>query len=299
MSKRKIIGLVVVGVWIATLGWYAARLYLEPEAEQLAAAARTLPPGVAYYAVYQGDRHTGWAQSQIDTLPSASGFVVDDRLQIDLSRMGGGLGLEGISEVRTRARLGPALGLEEFTLDTDGLLGGLSARGRVRGDTLLELDVDRGGETTSHTVPLEGSVMLGTTLPLRIAAEGGSAVGDRYRIATLDPVSMEVQRTTVEILERDIRTFPDSMERDPETLEWRVVGRDTVLAWRIERELGGTSVEAWVDEDGRYLELTTGIGLRLERTSFELAYYGSGIPSRRGDGSDTLSGTPPPPGGDP
>lgn len=300
MSKRKIIGLVVVGVWVATLGWYAARLYLEPEAEQLAAAARTLPPGVAYYAVYQGDRHTGWAQSQIDTLPSGSGFVVNDRIQVDLSGMGSGLGLEGISEVRTRARLGPALGLEEFSVDTDGLLGGLRARGRVAGDTLLELEVDRGGETTSHTVPLEGSVMLGTTLPLRIAAEGGSAVGDRFQIATLDPVSMEVQRRSVEILERDIRTFPDSMERDPETREWRVVGRDTVLAWRIERELGGTSVEAWVDEDGRYLELATGVGLRLERTSFELAYFGSGIPSEQDAAPDTVSSAPPPtPGGDP
>jgi hypothetical protein len=298
MSKRKIVGLAVVAVWVVTLGWYAARLYLEPEAEQLAAAARTLPPGVAYYAVYQGDRHTGWAQTQIDTLPSGSGFVVNDRIQVDLSGVGDGMGLEGLSEVRTRARLGPALGLEEFSLETNGILGGLSARGRVTGDTLLEIDVDRGGETTSHSVRLDGSVMLGTTLPLRIAAEGGSAVGDRYQVATLDPVSMQVQRRSVEILERDIRTFPDSMERHPETREWTVVGRDTVLAWRVRRELGGTSVEAWVDEDGRYLELTTGIGLRLERTSFELAYYGSGIPSRQGGTSDTLSTSPPPVPGD-
>lgn len=299
MSKRKIVGLVVVGVWIATLGWYATRLYLEPETEQLAQAARTLPPGVAYYAVYQGDRHAGWAQSQIDTLPSGSGFVVSDRIQVDLSDMGESMGLEGLSEVRTRARVGPALGLEEFDLETEGILGGVSARGQVVGDSLLELDVDRAGSTTTNTLRLDGSVMLGTTLPLRIAAEGGSAVGDRYTVSTLDPVSMEVQRRSVEILERDIRTFPDSMERDPETREWRVVGRDTVLAWRIERDLGGTSVEAWVDEDGRYLELATGIGLRLERTSFELAYYGSGIRSRQEDGSDSLRAPAPPEGDGP
>lgn len=288
MSKRKLVGILVVAAWVATLGWYAARLYLEPEAEQLAAAARTLPPGVAYYAVHHGDRHVGWAQSEIDTLPSGSGFVVRDRVEVDLSPLGFG----GLAEVRTRARLGRALGLEEFDLGAEGILGGLTARGSVSGDSLLEFEVSRGGETTSHRVPLDGSVVLGTTLPLRIAAEGASAPGDRYEIGTFDPVAMEVRRRSVEILERDIRSFPDSMERAPETREWRVVGRDTVLAWKLRRQLAGTDVEAWVDEDGRYLELTTGMGLRLERTSFELAYFGSGIPSRGGDPPDA----PPPDG---
>lgn len=276
MSKRKMVGLVVVAVWIATLGWYAGRLYFEPQAEELAEAARTLPPGVAYYAVYRGDRHVGWARSEIDTLPSASGFVVSDRLELDMSA----LGLGGKAVVRSRARLGPALGLEEFTLEARGLLGGLTAEGRVVGDSVLELAVDRGGSTTRRTIPLERGVVLGTTLPLRIAAEGGSAAGDRYRISTFDPVSMEVEHRSVEILEQDIRTYPDSMERAPESGEWRVVGRDTVLAWRIQRKMAGTRVDAWVDEDGRYLSLDTGMGIRLERTSFELAYFGSGIPSR-------------------
>lgn len=276
MSNRKLVALVVVAVWVGTLGWYADRLYLEPEAEKLAEAARTLPPGVAYYAVYRGDRHVGWAQSEVDTLPSGAGFVVDDRLEMEL----GSLGLSGRTVVRSRARLGPALGLEHFSVETEGLLGGLTADGRVRGDSLLELSVERGGRTTRRSVPLDGSVALGTTLPLRIAAEGRSAVGDSYRISTFDPVSMQIERRSVEILDRGIRSFPDSMERDPDDGGWRVVGRDTVRAWKVRRELAGMDVEAWVDEDGRYLQVTTGMGLRLERTSFELAYFGSGIPSR-------------------
>lgn len=295
MSKRKIVGIGVVVVWIVTLGWYAARLYLEPEAEQLAAAARTLPPGVAYYAVYHDDRQTGWAQSRIDTLPSGSGFLVTDRIQVDLTS----LGLGGRAEVRTLARLGPALGLEEFSIEADGLFGGLAAEGEVAGDSVLAFEVRRGGETTSHRLPLEGSVVLGTTLPLRIAAEGASAPGDRYEIGTFDPVRMDVQRRSVEILERDIRTFPDSMERDADSREWRVVGRDTVLAWRVRRDLAGTEVEAWIDEDGRYLELETGMGLRLERTSFELAYYGSGIPSEGGRMGDSVPAPAGGPGADP
>lgn len=275
MSKRKFVGLTIVALWIGTLAWHAGRLYLNPASEELAAAARTLPPGVAYYAVYQGDRHIGWAQSQVDTLPGASGFVVSDRLQVELAS----LGVDGRAEVTTRARLGPALGLEEFSLEARGLLGGMSAAGRVVGDSVLRFEVRRQGRSSSHSVPLEGSVILGTSLPLRIAAEGGGSVGTRYDVGTFDPVRMEVTRGTVEILERDVRTFPDSVDRDSVSQSWEVVGRDTVRAWKIRREMAGTEVTAWVDEDGRYLELTTPVGLRLERTAFELAYYGSGLPA--------------------
>lgn len=292
MSKRKIVGLVVLALWIGTLGWYAERLYLQPEARELAAAARTLPPGPAYYAVYAGGRHVGWARSEVDTLPSAAGFVVRERLEMDLSP----LGLGGRAEIESRARLGPSLGLEQFRLETRGILGGLTAEGGVRGDSLLEVTVERGGRTARRRIALDGNVVLGTTLPLRIAAEGGGSPGDRFRVSTLDPASMELERRTVEILEREIRTFPDSVEADTVSGTWKTVGRDTVLAWKIHRRLAGTDVEAWMDEDGRYLDLSTGLGVRLERTAFELAYYGDELPSRGDSVSDPRS---PAPGGDP
>lgn len=279
MSSRKIVAYAVLAVWAGALAWQAKRLYLQPEMERLAAAARTLPPGVAYYAVHQGDRHVGWAQSEIDTLPSGGGFLVDDRIQMDL----GGLGMGGRAEVRSHARLGPALGLEEFSVEAVGLLQGLGARGRVEGDSVLHLVVARGGDSTRRTIRTEGPVVLGTSLPLRVAAEGGAEAGDRFEVPTFDPVTMETRRRTVEILEREVRTFPDSAVLDDETGRWRAARRDTVLAWRIRREMAGVEVEAWVDEDGRYLELTTPLGFRLERTAFELAYYGSGAGPARGE----------------
>jgi hypothetical protein len=285
MSNRKIVAYTVLAVWVAALAWQASRLYLRPETERLAEAARTLPPGVAYYAVHQGGRHAGWAQSEIDTLPSGAGFLVDDRIQMDL----GGLGMAGRAEVRSHARLGPALGLQEFTVEAVGLLEGLSARGRVAGDSVLHLVVARGGDTTRRTIPTEGPVVLGTSLPLRIAAEGGAEAGDRFEVPTFDPVTMEMRRGTVEILERKVRTYPDSAVLDDRTGDWREARRDTVLAWRIRREMAGVELEAWVDEDGRYLELGTPLGFRLERTAFELAYYGS----RVGSGRDEAEGVRP------
>lgn len=276
MSKRKILAVAVILVWVAALAWQAKRLYLVPEAEQLAAAARTLPPGVAYYSVWHGERRAGWGQTQIDTLPSASGFVIRDRLELDL----GFLGMPGGASVRSRAELGPILGLRWFTLEARGLMGGLSARGRVVGDTVLELSVRRGGtgdgggagEPIRERIPVEGPVTLGTALPLRLAAEGGVQPGEELSFRTFDPLEMQLTTRTVEILDRQVRTFPDSAVMDDETGDWRVARHDTVLAWRVERELGGVTLRAWIDEDGRYLELETPAGLRLERTAFELAY---------------------------
>lgn len=280
MPERKIVAVVVLAVWVGALGWHAGRLYLRPEAEVLAAGARSLPPGVSYYAVYQGDRHAGWARSEVDTLPSGGGFVLRDRMRLSLE----GLGIPGGAELRSRARLGPTLALRSFDVEATGLMGGLTADGEVDGDSVLSFRVVREGDTTRRTLRLDGPVVPSTALPLRVAAEGESEAGDRYRIQTFDPLQLDTRTREVRVLERKVLTVPDSAARHPSTGEWVVARHDTVTAWRVGRELAGVELESWIDEDGRYVEVSTGTGLRLERTAFELAYYGSD--ARRSDGDD-------------
>jgi hypothetical protein len=45
-----------------------------------------------------------------------------------------------------------------------------------------------------------------------------------------------------------------------------------VEAWLIEHRIAGLPVRAWMDEDGRLVEMEGG-GLRVERTAFELAFF--------------------------
>lgn len=269
--RRTAAAVTVLVVWAAVMAWHAKRLYLRPEAERLAAGARTIPPGVAYYAVFEGDRQIGWAQSSIDTLPGDGGFLVRDRLDLEL----GAFGVPGRAALRSRAHLGPALDLRSFSLRAEGLLDGVSAQGAVEGDTSLVMAIQRGGSVTVRRVPLEGQVVLATALPLRLAAEGTVSPGDRYRIRTFDPASMGRVTRTVGIEERAMMTYPDSAVRDTAGSGWRVGRRDTVLAWRISRELAGRSLELWIDSDGRYLEVRSGGGFRLSRTAYELAYDGA------------------------
>lgn len=253
------------------MGWYAKRLYLKPEAERLAAGARSLPPGVAYYAVFDGERQIGWAQSTLDTLPDDGGFLVRDRLELEL----GVFGLPGRADLRSRALLGPGLDLRSFAIEARGLMGGLSAQGAVEGDTALVVAVGRGGSVQVRRFPLAGQVVPTTALPLRLAAEGESRPGDRYRIRTFDPTSMARTTRVVEIEERGLRTYPDSAVRRGAGGPWRPGRRDTVLAWRTSREMAGRRLEVWIDSHGRYLELRTPGGFRVQRTAYELAYYGA------------------------
>lgn len=291
MSFRKISALVLLVLWIGALLWQARRLYLRPEAERLAAAARTLPPGVAYYRVERGGHRVGWAQSEIDTLPDASGFRLSDRIVVELGALGASLGDSSAdagaprggrrsgaaAEVRSEAEVGPTLALRWFRATSTGLLGGLSARGEVVGDSLLVLSAldSAGTPGRADTVRIDGPIVFENAIPLRFAAEQQAEPGDSVLIRTFDPIRMSSRTVALHILDRATRTFPDSAALDTVTGRWEVAGRDTVQAWKVGRDVGGVSFTSWIDEDGRFLEAEVG-GLKLLRTAFELAYYGSG-----------------------
>lgn len=269
MTGRGGLAAAILLVWASTLIWHVKREYFRPFEALLAEAAATLPPGVAYYAIYSGEERTGWAQSRVDTLPGRAGFLVEDRMEGRLAGLGGA----GRISLETSVRLGPTLALESFRLESRGPLGPVTARGTVEADSLLRMVVARGDEPPdSIRVRLDGPVVPATTLAMRLAAEESLEAGDRVRIPVFDPVSLSRRIAEVEVLAVETRSFPDSADTDVAG-RWRVAGRDTVRAWLVERQVAGLTLRSWVDEDGRLVEADLGGGLRLERTAFELAYY--------------------------
>ena len=194
MSRRAWLALTLLVVWAAALGWHVKRLYLRPASDLLAEAARTIPPGAAYFAVYRGESRVGWAQNEVDTLPGASGFVVRDRLLLREPLLPEAEPLR----MEVEARLGPTLSLQAFELEAAGLPNLGRVDGEVHGDTLMELQI--GGEAASLTsLRLEGPVDLAGVWPLRLAAESRIEPGDRYRLPIFDPVSSVGQLREVRI----------------------------------------------------------------------------------------------------
>jgi len=257
----------LLAIWIAALGWQAKRVFFPAEAQRLALGVRTLPPGVAYYAVFRGDVRAGWGQVEIDTLPSASGFRVRDRVLLELPS----LGVAGRSERSAEEYLDSSLNLD--SLIHTSVVGDDTAGIRVvfDGDSVVRL-YDSSGRQTGRVL-VSGSVTTPSGWRLRLAAAGQTEPGRRYSVTVFDPLVAAVRRQEIEILEAASLTFPDSADTDSISGAWISVREDTVRAWRVRTGSGGEAREAWIDEDGRLVDGDIFGGLRVERTAFELAFF--------------------------
>ncbi len=274
MTKRGWLAVAILTVWAATLGFHVKRLYFRPYSDLLAEAARTIPPGTAYYAVFLGDRHVGWAQTEIDTLPAASGFLLRDRLILRESIVPG---LDPL-RLESEATLGPTFTLRRFTLTATGVPGIRHVQGEVHGDSLLEVTHRGVGETLTNRIPLDEPIVVAAAWPLRFAARREVETGERFRLDVYDPLAGDRRGVEITVLGEAERTFPDSVTAIDG--RWVAARRDTVHAWEVEQDVSGLRLHAWVDEDGRLLEAALAGGLRLERTAFEFAFFGERVPDR-------------------
>lgn len=268
MSKRAWLAIAILAVWTTTLGFHVKRLYFRPASELLAEAARTIPPGTAYYAVFQGARQIGWAQTDVDTLPGASGFLLADQLTLRESLVPG---LDPI-RIRVDATLGPTFNLRSFQMTAEGVPGIRQVQGEVRGDSVLDLRFQGLGEPQTQRIALDEPIVVAAAWPLRFAAAREVAPGEQFRLRIYDPLTGAHREMRLTVLEQRMRTFPDSVI--VEDGRWVTAHEDTVQAWRVEYDVSGIKLEAWVDEDGRLLEASTVGGIRMVRTAFEFAYFG-------------------------
>ncbi|MFB6240362.1 MAG: hypothetical protein ABEJ46_02155, partial [Gemmatimonadota bacterium] len=259
----------------------------------------------------------GWARVQLDTIPGG-GFRIRSLVELETdplgpsgslraeteSRLGPELGLEsfearaggsllaalagGALPPGTGGRSPEAAAPAPDTLarvpDTAAAAGGaeIRARGRVlEGDSTLVAVVERAGRRDSLRFPTGGDLVPLGALPLRLAADPRTAAGRRVSVRLLDPRSASVREVALEVTEAATRSYTDSARRKPDSGRWVPAGRDTVRAWRVTPAESGLPVTAWVDEDGRLLEVRLGSALRLERTAFELAYFPTDSVARR------------------
>ena len=66
-------------------------------------------------------------------------------------------------------------------------------------------------------------------------------------------------------------TVPDSARFDAGRRRWTTARRDSVHAWRIATD-GPSAVRAWVDDQGRVVEMQHALGFSLHRTAYEIAF---------------------------
>ncbi|HEY4130975.1 MAG TPA: transglutaminase-like domain-containing protein, partial [Gemmatimonadaceae bacterium] len=265
MSRRAMLGAGVLIAWLAGVALLIRREYFRPQAERLAEAATRITPGAVYYGVMQGDRQVGFASSTIDTAQAE--LTVADYLVADLP-VGG---KARRATARTNVTLTRALRLKKFdlTLDTEG--SPIRASGTVEGDTILVIRIASANDSGApQRIPISGSVVLPTIVPLALALGEKPKVGSQYTLPVLDPMSMAARDIAFEVRAESSFVVYDSSQFNAATRKWRGVLPDTIHAWKIGN--GATQpFGGWVDDQGRIVE-TSELGFTLKRLPYEVAF---------------------------
>lgn len=264
---RRVIGGAIVLVWLLMAGWQVRRVYLRPELARLEEAARALAPGTQFYALRVGGRSVGLASSRLDTIPD--GFLLEDVMTLELPA----LGRTGRAVAQTRVRLSPALVLRSFDFTLDSEVGRFRASGAVAGDTLLEVEVQAGGEPERMTYRLSEPPVFAAVLPIRVAVGGQLEVGRSYRLPIFDPSALALRAVEVRVAAHDTLVVPDSAVYDSVSGTWAAARYDAVPSWLITERYGGIEVSSWIDEDGRIVRASSPLGFSMERTEYELARF--------------------------
>jgi len=262
--RRRVIGTTIILVWIAMVGWKARDEYFQPELTRLTEAALSLAPGINFYTLTMGGQTVGQATSRLDTLPD--GFVLEDMMNLELPA----LGQTGIAVARTRVKLSPALVMENFTFTLDSEVGRFEASGELGADTTLHVRIVSAGSEQTLDFRLPQPPVMSNVVPIRVAMGGELRVGNTVRLPVFDPTSLSTRTVEVHVLEHDTLMVTDSAALNAQG-RWEPAHTDSVPAWKIAEVFGGIRVESWVDEDGRILEASSGLGFSMQKTEYEIA----------------------------
>jgi hypothetical protein len=266
MKRRGAVAIAVLIAWTAGLATFIRRERHNAPAQRLAEAALRVSPGASYYRVEKDGRQIGFASSTIDT--TRGGLAITDYLSADLP-VGGA---EHRATATSDVRLSRTLALTEFRLSFEADGSPIAVTGQALGDSALRVVINH-DDTAADTqrVTLAGPVVLPTIVPIVIALGETPKVGRTYTVSSLDPVSLAPKPLTIRVEAESSFTVPDSARFDDVRKRWLVARRDSVHAWRIATD-GPSAVRAWIDEQGRIVEMQHALGFSMRRTAYEIAF---------------------------
>jgi len=266
VSRRGAVAAVVLVAWASGLAVFLRREHRNAPAQRLAEAALRVSPGAAYYRVEKDGRQIGFASSTIDT--TRGGLAINDYLTADLP-VGG---QEHRATATSDVRLSRMLALTEFKLAFEADGSPIAVSGQLMGDSAVKVAVSHDDAVAdSQRVTLSGPMVLPTMVPIAIALGEQPKVGKTYTLSSFDPVALAPKPLTIRVEAESSFAIPDSARFDAGRRRWTVARRDSVHAWRIATD-GPSAVRAWIDEQGRVVEMQHALGFSLKRTAYEIAF---------------------------
>lgn len=283
MRGRALTAVAVLVAWLGGLGMLVRREYFRPHIDRLAEAALRVQPGAVFYAVMQGEEQIGFASSTIDT--ALTNIEQRDYLVADIP-IGGRMHR---ATARTNVTLTRSLRVRSFEFAMDADSTPVNIKGRVIGDSLLELVTAAGVGVAGDTqrVSIAGPILLPTLAPLAVALEAEPEVGKSYTLPIFDPATMAPRDVRVDVRAETLFVVNDSSVFDSTSMRWTGVRPDTVRAWQLVSE-SGAGIGGWVDQQGR-LVASTQMGFRLQRRPYEVAFENWRLATEDRPGAGTVA----------
>ncbi|MEZ4456606.1 MAG: hypothetical protein R2882_08675 [Gemmatimonadales bacterium] len=267
--NRRVLAQFVLLAWAGSLAWLARREYGKDESATIAEATVRLNPEANFFAVRAGSRQIGYASVTVDTIPG--GFRLTEVMALDVPEA------DSVRRVtrRTDVILSRSLRLRSFNRTLTG--GGLYEEfaGSVEGDTVLRMAQRDSRERPADewTIRLANDVVLPEVLPYRLAFGKRLEVGRTVSANVLDLTTGTINRIEFAATAESTFVVADSAIEQRPSGYWRPVTWDTVQAWRIEHAALGTPQVDWVDRNGGLVSTEAALGLRLERSAFEVVSF--------------------------
>ncbi len=274
--SRKAIGLIVLLVWVAGLGFLYNRTTHRTLEQRLTEVGMRISPETFYYTIEQNGNLVGVASSAVDT--SKTRVIASD-----LVRGRFAVGNDTLRvEARSEARFTRGMRLRDFLIRADGdiqpfLLRGVMQEGEDK--TLRLTSEPKGGKPITQESVAQAPVFIPTTAPLPLMLSRAPKIGDSVKVAIFDPMSRELKNVTLRIHADSLFLIADSATFDSTTNRWIKVRQNSLRGWRITERSG--PVTAWVDAAGRLIAASEPGGVTMIRTAFEIAFANFNISEKQ------------------
>jgi hypothetical protein len=286
-SRRALLAIGVLLLWLGGLGFLAQRELFRPRLEQLREAGLRINQYTTFFALHAPNRQlVGYASSIVDT--TASEITISDQMIRELT-------VRRRASKSAKTRLTRTFRLRDFEWRVNTGTLDLRSSGRVEGDSLIYSVQTNDKPPTTGAIKLDGPVLVPNLVPYAIALMNEPKVGRKYTLPVFDPSRQAIVLVKSQIQKDTTFVIADSAVLDSASREWKPIRNAEIKAWLVSSSPGGFN--GWLDETG-HIVLTHELDATVLRSTIEEAFenWMVGVNRRRrAVGLLPPDSTPPPP----
>jgi len=238
-SRRALVAIGVLLLWLAGLGFLARRELFRPRLERLTEAGLRINQYTSFFALRSNGELVGYASSIVDT--TTSEININDQMIRELS-------VKRRASKSAKTRLTRTFKLKDFEWRVNTGTLDMRSTGRVQGDSLIYTVQTNDKPPTTGSIKLDGPVLVPALVPLAIALMDEPTVGRKYTLPVFDPTQQAIVLVKSEIQKESTFVVADSAVLDSTTRVWNPIRTVEIKAWLIKSSAGGFN--GWLDETG-------------------------------------------------